>query len=134
MAKKKAKREGKSASTVARDDRIRIALARGLSQREAANAAGVHLSTIVRRATDPDFMATVDEIRNEAVDGLLGGFIMEGKKIQAKLLEIIDTGTEKDRVALQGIKLWFDNLLKYQEQADLTGKIAELQELVKQRP
>lgn len=135
MAKKKASssQSGKSASTAARDDRIRIALAKGLSQRAAAKEAGVHLSTIVRRATDPDFMATVDELRKQAVSAGLGGFIMEIRDRQDQLREICNSGTEKDRVRLQGIKIWLDKVVQYNEHFDLTDKIAELQKLVEQR-
>lgn len=67
-----------------RDDAIMAALASGMTQREAARAAGVSDRTVRRRLAEPDFMQRIAEIRRGRLDQAAG-------LISARLTEAVST-------------------------------------------
>lgn len=111
-----------------KDHIIALALSRGLTETQAAEAAGVSRSTVARRRSDADFRALVDDLRQQAYERAAGTLADAMHEASEKLREL--ARSENEQVALAAAKAVVEWGLKVRDQVDLARQIADLRTAV----
>jgi hypothetical protein len=109
------------------NDVIAAALARGVSQNKAAEAGGVHRSTVQRLLRTAEFVARVDEFRREYVQRTIG-MMAEALPDAAALFGLAVNSDEPMAVRLKAAKELLDGFLKYRASDEFERRLAKIEE------
>jgi transcriptional regulator with XRE-family HTH domain len=106
-------------------DAVVLALARGCSQREAAEQAGCHRTSITRWLREAEFRERVSVARREILAQATG-------KLGDRILSAIDTLTdllqsENDAVKLGAARCLLQSLLPLRESEDFAERLSKLE-------
>ena len=106
-------------------------LAAGKTQQNAAEAAGVSESTVIRRMADPEFRRRVQAVRDDMLKQALG-------RITSSLAEAADTlrvllTAESESIRLGAARALIDSAVKLREAASFEERLAALEEASKPR-
>ena len=112
-----------------------LAIARGMSRRAAANAAGVSVSTIQRRLQDPRFRERVKELRSELLERSVGVLVDAGIVAARELKRLCQSGTnEFVRLAAARSILELSGLTKRTiENEQMQVRLESLEQILKRR-
>ncbi len=109
-----------------RDDALVLALARGLTVREAAGEAGFGERTAHRRLADPEFGRRVSAVRGELMEragGLLSDAAIKAVEALRKLL-----GSDADTIRLAAARTILQQSVTLRAAAELEHRIARLEQ------
>lgn len=108
------------------DAALIVALAKGLTQRAAAEEAGVSERTVQRRMSEPDFRRAVDDARAQLVSETLGRLISSGLAAAATLQSLLRAKSEN--VKLGAARAILELTQRYRESDELERRIAALEQ------
>lgn len=116
------------------DHLLLAALLEGKSLRDAAEAAGLSLSTATRRVRSPKFEERLEELRGRLVDAILARLSASAEQAASKMVGLL--GSEDERVQLAAAKAIIDRAVdpwKREVIADLKDLRERLSQLEKDR-
>ena len=103
-------------------------LARGLPHAQAAQAAGVSVRTVQRRASEPAFRAAVADARRALVGEATGRLAIAAERAVATLEDLL--GSDADSVRLGASRAILENVLKFRETEELTERVRQLEQAI----
>ncbi len=112
------------------DPALVVALAAGLTNKQAAKEAGVSERTVIRRLSDPAFKRRVEEARAETLAQTSARLTAVGIAAVRTLLRLLDADSEQVRLA--AAKSILDMGVRLREASDHEARIAELQDRLNQ--
>lgn len=115
----------------ATDDAIALALARGLTQVEAGEAAGVSDRTVRTRLQDPAFVALVRQLRSRLLDRAVGKLAGQLDRGIDRLGELLDDPDPLIRT--RAVKILLDQNVKFGSYNDLAKQVEEIRDSLKTR-
>lgn len=118
-------------ATGTREFALILALARGDSVANAANAAGVSRSTVLRRLQKPDFRQQVQDARAAMVDEAMGRLSQAASAAVVTLMDLLRARSEMAR--LGAARTILEMLAKYREEQEVYERLVAVEELVKER-
>lgn len=110
------------------DDVIVLALASGLSQRQAAKRAGVSHSTVIRRMQADAFRLRVSERRGELLNegaGMVTAMVKDASRTLKKLL-----ASKSDVVRLGAVRCVFESVVALRTVTEFEAQLRALNERV----
>jgi transposase len=108
---------------------VALLLARGLTQRQAAQKAGVSEKSIHNWLHTPEFAAQVAELRGRLVSDAVAVLSGLSRRAAARLGRLI--GSENERVALRASVSVIEMMIKLREHVDLAERMTALEALLR---
>lgn len=115
-----------SVTPEARIDAVALGVARGLSVRAAAKAAGVSVSTGQRLSSAAGFDARVRKLRDKIVSRAIGRLSALALKSANRLGKLVDSADEE--IALKSARAILADLTSLKDQAELADRLTALEE------
>jgi hypothetical protein len=115
-----------------KDGLLALALARGMTQAEAATEAGVGERTVCRRLDDPAFRATVARFRSRLMDRAVGRLAAASDRAIDRLLELVDNS--EDIIRLRASKVLLDQLVKQGIFHDHDARLGAVEDRLEAKP
>lgn len=109
----------------AKDDRLAMALARGMTQAAAARLVGLNERTVRRKLEGREFKSLVAELRSRMVSEAVGLLAADSAPAVKRLRRLVRSKDES--IQLQAIKLVVQALVKLGSFADLNDRMTELE-------
>ena len=108
-----------------RDEALALALARGLSNADAARSAGLSPRTVNRKMTEPEFKRRVAQLRTQLTEQAVGSLADAAVEAVATLRKLLKA--KSDTIRLGSSRAILENTMKMRESAELAGRLDELE-------
>ena len=115
------------------DDALVLALACGLSAKQAAEQAGVSPATVYRRLQDPAFQARAEELRHEMLTRAAAMLTAAGVESVRTLADLLKS-SYAPAVRLNAARSILDLGVKLRSLVELEGRLLDLEDRAKQSP
>ncbi len=113
------------------DPALVVALAAGLTNKQAAKEAGVSERTVVRRLADDEFRRQVTEARATTVEQAAARLTSASLAAVKALLQLLDA--ESESVRLGSARAILEMGIKFRESQELEARIAAMEERQRQQ-
>lgn len=119
-----------AADELSREDRLVLALARGLQYRDVARESGFSVRQVGRKVVEPGIQQKVAETRERLMADAIGIFQARAAEIVCDLFDLAKEGTVVDTVRLKACESFLDLAIRWHEHGELLGKVKRLQAMI----